>query len=85
MTVTFLMRADGRERLTKRKEWNAMGAARLRSNQCVNCQKQKIRDPCYLGMYLISYYFKYVYHNYLKLHNINLEIVVTNLSNPCAL
>jgi len=62
-----------------------MGAARLRSNQRVNCQKQKIRDPCYLGKYLISYYFKHVYHNYLELHNINLKIVVTNLSNPCAL
>ncbi len=39
----------------------------------------------HVGMHLISYYFKRVYHNYLKLHNINLKIVFTNLSNPCAL
>jgi len=42
-------------------------------------------NPCYVGMYLISYYFKHVYHNYLELHNINLKFVFTNLSIPFAL
>jgi hypothetical protein len=50
---------------------NGGSAAEIKS--VCELSKAKIRNPCYLGMYLISYYFKHVYHNYLKLHNINFK------------